>query len=103
MTPRQVIFAPEARSDLDAIYNWIAGQGFERNSLAFVERIERYCRSFDVASQRGRRLNKDLRDFRVIGFERRATIVFEVQAQTVVILRIFRAGRDWRADLLASR
>jgi toxin ParE1/3/4 len=95
MTPRQVIFSPEARDDLYDIYDWITRQGSERNALAFIERIERYCRSFDVASKRRRRLSGDPRDLRAIGFERRAAIVFEVQSRTVTILRVFRTGRDW--------
>ena len=36
---------------------------------------------------------------RTLGFERSLTIVFQVDDREVRILRIFRAGRDWEADL----
>ena len=52
-----------------------------------------------VGSERGN-LRADIRpNLRIIGFERRLTVAFTVGDETVTILRIFSAGRNWEATL----
>lgn len=55
---------------------------------------------FSHASERGQ-LRNDIRpDLRIVGFERRVTIAFSVDAEHVTILRVLYGGRDWEAELL---
>jgi len=67
---RRVVVAPEARDELEALYTDIA-------RTASPER-------------------DDIREgVRIVGFERRVTIVFHVDAGRVTILRLFSGGKDW--------
>jgi toxin ParE1/3/4 len=49
--------------------------------------------------QRGTRRDDISRGLRTMGFERRATIVFQVKRAEVVIVRIFYGGRDYERAL----
>ncbi len=95
MKRRIVEISEEARRDLFALYDWIAEAGSPDTALAYVERIETYCKGLDLASERGH-LRDDIRPgLRIVGFERSATIAFMVEDKRVVVLRIFYGGRNW--------
>ena len=95
MKRRTVEISQDAQDDLFALYDWIAEAGSPDIALAYVERIEAFCKGFDLASERGS-LRDDIRPgLRIVGFERRVTIAFMVEDTRVVILRIFYGGRNW--------
>ena len=95
MKTRAVVFAPEAQDDLFRLYDWIAEAAGANTALAYIERLETYCLSFERASERGH-LRDDVRSgLRIVGFERRVTIAFVVDEATVTILRLFYGGRNW--------
>ena len=90
----RVVLAPEAEDDLDKLYDYIAGRSGAARADGYVERITRACSNLSDFPERGIRRD-DLRPgLRVIGFERRATIAFHVETDTVVIDRILYGGRD---------
>jgi toxin ParE1/3/4 len=96
---RDVVFAPEAVDDLVRLYEWIANAAGPDTAMAYVERLEAYCLGFDLASERGT-LRGDVRPgLRIVGFERRITIAFVVDDQSVTVLRLFYGGRDWEPAL----
>lgn len=97
MKRRWVEISTDAKADLNALYDWIAGVAGGRTALAYVERIEAYCQGFDLASERGH-LREDIRPgLRIVGFERRVTIAFTVEDKRVVILRVLYGGRNFQA------
>jgi len=91
---RKVLFAPEARDDLLSLYAYIAEQSGPSTAIGYINRIERYCLGFELASERGTRRDDIREGLRIVGFERRVTIAFHVEPDAVVIDRIFYAGRD---------
>lgn len=95
MKQYQVIFAPEARDDLFALYDWIAAAASPDTALSYLERIETYCFGFKHAAERGTRRDDIRPGMRIVGFERRVTIAFSVMEERVTILRIFYGGRNW--------
>lgn len=98
MKQRTVIYAPEARDDLIALYQWIAVRANPDIALGYIERIEKYCNGLDLASERGHRRD-DIRDgLRIVGFEKRVTIAFMVADHAVTILRIYYGGQNWEDD-----
>ena len=99
MTLRLVVFSPEALNDLLEIYDWIADAAGENVALAYIERLENYCRGFSHASERGHRRSDIRPNLRIVGFERRVTIAFGVDEESVTILRLYYGGRDWEKDL----
>jgi toxin ParE1/3/4 len=96
---REVILSPEARADLLALYDWIADAASPEIALAYVERLEGFVRSFDVASERGTARDDILKGLRVTGFKKRVTVAFNVTDKQVIILRLFYGGQDWENAL----
>lgn len=94
MERRNVVFSPEALGDLISLYDYIAADSGPVRAIGYIERIEDYCRKFDLAAQRGSRRDDVRPGLRVVGFERRVTIAFHVDATTVTIDRILYGGRD---------
>ncbi|MBL4635691.1 MAG: type II toxin-antitoxin system RelE/ParE family toxin [Kofleriaceae bacterium] len=54
MKTRALEFHEDATSDLLALYDWLAEVASPEAALGYFERIETYCRGFDIASERGR-------------------------------------------------
>lgn len=88
MKERRVVFAPEAGDDLAGLYDWIAEQASPSTAIAYLARVEAFCRRLSVGSERGH-LRSDIRPgLRVVGFERRLSIAFVVGEDDVTVLRI---------------
>ena len=90
----KVLFAPEARDDLKELYLYIAKRAGDARAMAYVERIEAYCRGFTDFPERGTRRDDLFPGLRIVGFERRATLAMLVDADTITVLRILYGGRD---------
>lgn len=85
----------ESAQRLRGIYDLIAERsGSDASALAFVERIEAYVLGFDIA-QRGTARESLGRGMRVIGFEKRVTIIARYGAREVEIVRVYYGGQDW--------
>jgi toxin ParE1/3/4 len=92
-----VVLALEALADLQDILDWIAVAAGPRVAVQYVDRLEAYCDGLAFVSYRGQD-RSDLRPgLRVVAFKRRITIAFRVSDDSVTVLRIFRAGRDWES------
>jgi plasmid stabilization system protein ParE len=90
----KVVFAPEARDDLNELYDYISKHSGPERAMTYIERIEKACMSLQTLPNRGT-LREDLRPgLRVTGFERRALIAFRVSPKSVAILRILYGGRS---------
>jgi toxin ParE1/3/4 len=99
LIPRLVVYSPEARSDLRELYFWIADAASPEVAHAYLIRVARWLASFDIASERRTRRDDVRHGLRTVGFERRLTVAFTVSDSEVRILRVLRAGQDWRAAL----
>jgi toxin ParE1/3/4 len=91
---RQVVFSPEAQTDVRALYLFIAERSGDARAIAYLNRIETYCLGFADFPERGMCRDELWPGLRVTGFERRVTIAFTVAAEAVTILRILYGGRD---------
>lgn len=103
MKQRTVVFAPEARDDILAIYDWISARAGPRTALSYIERLETTCLGFSSASERGHRRDDIREGLRITGFEPPVTIAFTVNETQVIILRLFYGGPDWEADKTLTR
>ena len=90
----EIVFAPEARDDVKALYRFVAERADHDRAMAYVERIEAYCRGFAEFPERGARRDDLFPGLRLVGFERRVTVAFHVGPRTVTFLRILYGGRD---------
>ncbi|ESY67277.1 MULTISPECIES: type II toxin-antitoxin system RelE/ParE family toxin [Mesorhizobium] len=91
MTHR-VIFRPSAQSDLFAIYNYIEKESGAARAGGYIEAA---CMALSTFPERGIVRDAIGSGVRVVGFERRASILFRVDAEQVLILRILYGGQDY--------
>ena len=90
---RKLIIRPSAEADLDSLYDYIARDS-PRNALEFTRRIRAKCADLTMFPQRGT-LREDLEPgLRLLGFERRAVILFRVLKTEVEVVRVLYGGRD---------
>lgn len=99
MKKRTVEFTDEAKADLLNLYDWIASCASPEIALNYVERLEAYCKGFDIASERGTARHDIRPNLRIVGFERSVTIAFTVEDTRVIILRLYYGGQDWSETL----
>ena len=84
----------EAEADLQGIYDFISTNASPRTARDYINRILGFLAGFDVFPGRGTTHNNIRDGLRIIGFERRVSIAFVVEADEVVILRLLYAGRQ---------
>lgn len=99
MTPFELSLSPRAEDDLRSIYDWIAERSSGRTADRYIQRIEATYRALVNFPQRGTQHDELSPGLRIIGMERRLTIVFRIEGRTVSILRILYGGRDIEAAL----
>lgn len=95
----EVVFSPEARADLIALYDYIADRSGARRALDYVERVEQWCLSFSIFPERGTRRDDLVPGLRVTGFERRVVVAFTVSRERVTVLRVLYGRRDLGRNL----
>jgi toxin ParE1/3/4 len=91
----EVRFRPEAEADLFTLYRYISDRSGPVRAGDYIARIEAACMALATFPQRGTKRDDLAPGIRIIGFERRATIAFRVEDDTVRIVRIFYGGRDY--------
>jgi toxin ParE1/3/4 len=98
----KLVFRPAAQADIKALYDYIAEHGGRERAGAYINRIEKACRDLTTFPERGTVRNDLHPGIRIIGFERRTSIAFLVEGDTVRILRLLHGGQsfpdDWQAE-----
>jgi toxin ParE1/3/4 len=90
-----VVFRPSAERDLEELYDYIAEEAGTAIAGRYIARIEAQCLAHQTFPMRGKKRDDIRRGLRMIGFERRATIVYLLSRSTIRIVRIFSGGRDF--------
>jgi toxin ParE1/3/4 len=93
----RIEFAPEARDDLRELYLYIADHAGPDRAIAYIDRIEAFCRGLAEFPERGIRRDDLFPGLRVVGFERRISIAFGVRPTSVIFYRFLYGGRDLAA------
>lgn len=84
----------EAEADLRGIYAFISANASPKTARDYINRILGFLAGFDLFPERGT-IHNDIRDgLRIVGFERRVSVAFVVEADEVIILRLLYAGRQ---------
>ncbi len=94
----KVAFTLLAERQLNELHAYISQNAGERRATTYIERILAACRSLAMFPNRGMRRDRILPGLRTIGFERRVTIAFIVEAERVVIEGIFYGGQDYESS-----
>lgn len=95
----RVVFTPRAIRQLEDLHDYLCDKATERTADDYVGRIVAHCQKLHLFPNRGRRRDEILPGLRTIGFERRATIAFMVDADLVLIEGVFHGGQDFESAL----
>jgi toxin ParE1/3/4 len=99
MKKYKISFRPATEADLLGPYRHIAEEAGYEVAGTYVDRIEMACMALETFPERDTRRDDIRRGLRTMGFERRATIVFQVKRSEVVVVRIFYGGQDYERAL----
>ncbi|MCD7111819.1 type II toxin-antitoxin system RelE/ParE family toxin [Rhizobium sp. DKSPLA3] len=91
----KLVFRPQAKADLKALHDYIAEHAGLDIAASYLGRIELACRQLTTFPERGTVRTELGEGIRIIGFERRTSIAFRVEGDTVRILRLLHGGRDF--------
>lgn len=95
MKARPVVWRPQARSDLLALYDWIADRADPDTALAYTSRIEDHANKLAEFPERGTPRDDLVPGMRTTPYRRRTMIAYRVVGEAVEILRLVHAGQDW--------
>jgi toxin ParE1/3/4 len=100
---RRVSFRPRAEADLLNLYRYVAAESGLQVAGSYIDRIETACLSLATFPERGQRRDDIRRGLRIVGFERRISLIFQVKKAEVVIVRILYGGRDLERIMRSER
>ncbi len=90
----RVILTPEAEDHLQKIHDYIASKGFPDNAVSYVLRLIDHLETIAVAPFQGTSRADIGPHFRTTGFERRATILYAVRGEEVIVAGIYHGGHQ---------
>lgn len=90
----KVRFSESAWQDFDAIYDWVADRADPDIARKYLERLQESCEALRDYPRRGSPRDDVAPGLRTVAFEHRALIVYTVNPDRVLILRILHHGRD---------
>ncbi len=100
MKTYEVTLTPEAQSNLEEIYKYIADKSeMPEVAWVYIKKLREACRDLVTAPLRGRKRDDLRKNLRILPIDKKAVAAFEVheQAQKVTILNIFYGGQDYDA------
>lgn len=95
MKQYRVIFSLRAEAQLANLYAYIAERGGEEWAERYISGIIDFCEDFSTFPERGTKRDDVRKNLRTVGYERRATIAFSVQEDSVIIHGVFYGGQDY--------
>jgi toxin ParE1/3/4 len=95
----RVVFSPRAQRQLQGLFAFLAPRAGSVRARAYVRRVIAACRRLDHFPERGTRRDEIMPGLRTLGFERRVTIAFTIEGNSVIILGVFYGGQDYEAAL----
>lgn len=99
MSRYAVIFAPEAREQLTAMYRYITGAASPEIAEHYTSSIVAYCESLQEFPHRGTCRDDVRLGLRITNFKKSAVIAFTVDADLVSIIGVFYGGQNYEAVL----
>lgn len=94
MTQYIVVWRPQARDDLLAVYEWIAAQADADIAFEYTRLIQMHVDALADFPDRGTPRNDLASGVRTTPYRRRTVIAYRVLDSEVEILAIAHAGRD---------
>jgi toxin ParE1/3/4 len=97
----KVDYLPEARRDLESIYETVLwASRSEATASLFQKRIRNRCQRIGNVPHGGRPRDDLEAGLRTVPFEHSAIIAYKVESDCVLVVNIFYGGRDFEAFYL---
>ncbi|MCQ1569737.1 type II toxin-antitoxin system RelE/ParE family toxin [Neorhizobium galegae] len=90
----RVVFDPAADADLAELYDYIAPKAGRAIARRYINQLVGHCAAFETFPTRGTRHDELGSGIRIVGFKRKASIVFRIDADVVTIMRILNRGKS---------
>ena len=90
----RIVWHQQARSDLLALYDWIADLADPDTAFSYTSRIEDMCAKLTNFPERGTPRPDLAERVRTISFARTVIIAYRVGEDAVTVLRIISGARD---------
>lgn len=97
--PYSVVFTPEARAQLIALYRYIETKVSPAIAERYTSAIVNYCEGFRELPHRAVRRDDIRPGLHITNYKGRTVIAFAIDAAEVSIIGIFYGGRDYEALL----
>jgi plasmid stabilization system protein ParE len=92
----RVVYTPDAEDQIAAILAFVAEESSPETAASFVDGLARLCDSLAAFPFRGTRVGNPERGVRMLVHRGRATVAYAMDGDTVLIVGVFYAGRNWR-------
>ncbi|MDX8524588.1 type II toxin-antitoxin system RelE/ParE family toxin [Mesorhizobium sp. MSK_1335] len=99
----EVVFHPQAKAELEELYEHIAERASPAIAWNFVAGIRDHCGRLSTFPQRGTERTEIMPGVRLVGYRRTVSIAFAIEGERVLILGIFYGGRNITPDLFKER
>ena len=96
----RLVFTDAAEQDLVGVFNYLAVAASVDVASGYVARLTALCEALAASPERGMRRDDIRPGVRSYGWRRRASIVFSVLNEEVLIIGIFVNGRDIESGLV---
>ena len=87
-----------AQRDINSLLDYLVAVAGPAVAHAYVDRLRAFLIVFQTFPERGTVRNEIREGLRVVGFERRMSIAFTVDEDSVTIVRVLYAGRQIGED-----
>ena len=94
-----VVFTPEARAQLIALYRYIETKASPAIADRYTSAIINYCEGFRELPRRAVRRDDIRPGLHITNYKGRVVIAFAVDASEVTIIGVFYGGRDYETLL----
>lgn len=78
----EIVFSAQAADDLEQLFVSIEQHASTRIAANYISRLERFCHGLQTFLQRGTEVRGSVAGLRTVGFERRVTILFQINCRT---------------------
>lgn len=94
---------PKAVQEINELFDYISQKAGRSIASAYIDRLYQFLDNLKTFPKRGSVREGETRGLRIVGFERRASIAFQVEADVITVLGVFAAGRNVTVDALRDR
>ena len=94
----EIVYSPEAKIQLLDLEEYLAKRFYPKNAERYVERIRKACRNLALSPNRGKNRDDIASGLRMIGFERRVAIYYELIGDQVNVVGIHYGGHSSDID-----